>query len=138
MINTILLSCILIVLSFNLIMVSKSKPVKIPQLPMPKEPKMVTYDEEQILKHLDYIVQEAIDQYVLYNIIPRDVAFINSQIESTMISELQDDIPNRISPTLLDQLSLIYNPDYIGRYIGGYLYMKVTDYVVSFNNNPNT
>lgn len=100
-------------------------------------PIVVTYDEEETLKHLQYIVDEAIDEYVLYNITPVGVEYINSAIEQRMIDSLTTSIPERISPTLINKLGIIYNPEYVGKYIGSYIFMKVTEFVIAFNNDIN-
>ena len=104
-----------------------------PQQPEPKIINNAQYDEEEIIKHLDYIIEEALDEYNLYNIKPLNIEYINHQMEQNIIKYMQDTIPERISSVLMGKLKYIYNDSYIGTFIGGYIYAKVTEYVVVFN-----
>ena len=91
------------------------------------------YDEEEIIKHLDYIINEALSEYVVFNINPQNVFYINSKMENEIIEHLTEEIPKRLSHTLLTQLSFIYDDDYIGTFVGRHIYMMGVDFVVSFN-----
>ena len=91
------------------------------------------YDEEEIIKHLDYIINEALSEYVVFNINPQNVFYINSKMENEIIEHLTEEIPKRLSHTLVTQLSVIYDDDYIGTFVGRHIYMMVVDFVISFN-----
>ena len=91
------------------------------------------YDEEEIIRHLDYIINEALSEYVVFNINPQNVFYINSKMENEIIEHLTEEIPKRLSHTLLTQLSFIYDDDYIGTFVGRHIYMMVVDFVISFN-----
>lgn len=93
----------------------------------------VDYDENEILGHLDFIVGDTIDSYILLNITSKSIYYINSKMEIAMIKELQETIPERLSPTLLTKLCYIYNKDYIGHYIGQFIYFKITESIIRFN-----
>lgn len=91
------------------------------------------YDEDEIIKHLDYIINEALSEYVIFNINPQNVFYINSKMENEIIANLTEEIPKQLSHTLLTQLSFIYDESYIGTFVGRHIYMTVVDYVISFN-----
>lgn len=91
------------------------------------------YKEEDIIAHLDYIINEALDEYVLLNIKPKDIYYINTALENQIIEHLSDEIPKRISKTLLTHLSFIYSNEYIGEFIGKHIYMTVFEYVLTYN-----
>lgn len=91
------------------------------------------YNEDEIIKHLDYIINEALSEYVIFNINPQNVFYINSKMENEIIANLTEEIPKRLSHTLLTQLSFIYDESYIGTFVGRHIYMTVVDYVISFN-----
>ena len=93
------------------------------------------YKEEDIIKHLDYIITEAIDNYELFRIRPKGVFYINSKIENELLETVSEQVSNRISKTLMVQLSFIYSNDYIGEFIGSHIHLMVTEYVVKFNTN---
>ena len=96
------------------------------------------YSEEKIIGHLDYIINETLDQYVIFNLQPKNIYYINSKIETDIVAFLSDKVPDRISSTLMQQLELIYNRDYIGEFIGSRIYMIVLNYVLDYNikNSP--
>ena len=77
------------------------------------------YKEEDIIKHLDYIIKETLDEY--------------NKIETEIINYLLEEIPKRLSKTLLTHLSFIYNSDYVGEFIGRHIYMIVLEYVLDYN-----
>ena len=91
------------------------------------------YNEEEIIAHLDYIINEALDTYVILNIHPKDIYYINTKMEDEMRQYLSETVPDRISRTLYVQLAFIYNNNYIGTFIGQHIYMVVLNYVTNFN-----
>lgn len=97
----------------------------------------IKYDEEEIIKHLDYIVTEVISEYQLYNIAPAGIYYINSKDEEKMLEYVKDVSTKRISSTLIKQISYVYNEDYIGEYIANFIYLKVTAEVIKFNTANN-
>lgn len=99
------------------------------------ETRSIKYSEEEILGHLNYIIEEALDQYVIMNIKPKGIYYISNSMENELNEVLAESIPARISPTLYSQLQLIYNPEIIGTVIGEKIYMNVLSYVLNFNIN---
>lgn len=93
------------------------------------------YEEKDIIKHLDYIITEAIDNYELFNIRPKNIFYINSKIEDDILATISEQVSNRISKTLMVQLSFIYSNEYIGEFIGSHIHLMVTEYVINFNTN---
>lgn len=95
--------------------------------------KDIKYKEEEIIEHLDYIINEALDSYVLFNIKPKQISYINSKIENEIMNYLAEEVPGRISSTLYSQLAYIYNEDYIGSFIGTHIYMVVLQFRIEYN-----
>lgn len=96
------------------------------------------YNEEEIIKHLDYIIIEALDEYVMLNISPKNIYYITTKMENKIVEYLSEEIPKRISKTLITHLSFIYSNEYIGIFLGRHIYMLVLDYCLNFNiNNSN-
>lgn len=91
------------------------------------------YNEEDIVKHLDYIISEALDEYILLNIKPKNIYYINTKTENEIVKHLSEEIPKRISKTLLVHLAFIYDNSYIGQFIGKHIYMTVLNYVLNYN-----
>jgi len=98
------------------------------------------YDEAEIVGHLDYIIKEALDEYIIFNIQPKNIYYINSEMESRIVENLTEKIPDRLSETLLYNLSIVYSESFIGELIGRRIYMIVLNYVLEFNltNSPDT
>lgn len=93
----------------------------------------IKYNEEEIIGHLDYIINEALNTYEILNITPKDIPYINSNMEQEILDYLADEVPGRISNTLYSTLSYIYSNEYIGEFIGTHIYMIVLNYVLNYN-----
>lgn len=91
------------------------------------------YKEDDIINHLDYIIKEALDEYIILNIKPKEIYYINTKLENSIIEYLSMEIPRRLSKTLITHLSFIYNNEYIGEFIGKHIYIIVLDYVLEYN-----
>lgn len=91
------------------------------------------YKEDDIINHLDYIIKEALDEYIILNIKPKEIYYINTKLENSIIEYLSIEIPRRLSKTLITHLSFIYNNEYIGEFIGKHIYIIVLDYVLEYN-----
>ena len=93
----------------------------------------MNYNEEVIIGHLNYIIIEALNYYNIMNIGPKNIYYINSDMQQKIVDYLIEIVPQRISPTLMYQLQLVYNKEYIGKFLGEHIYMIVMNYVLDFN-----
>lgn len=93
----------------------------------------IKYSEEEILKHLDFIITECFEYYIAMNITPKEIYYINSKMETEMLNKLAVIVSERISPTLYTQLSLIYDSSQLSTVIGEKIYARVLEYVLPFN-----
>jgi len=91
------------------------------------------YSEEEIIGHLDYIIDETIDEYVLYQLKPKNLYYINNKAEKEMTEYVTEKVTEKISSTLQRQLALLYDSDYIGKAIGSRVYAKELEFILSFN-----
>ena len=91
------------------------------------------YDEGKIIKHLDYLITEEIDRYIILTLTPKNIYYINNNEQEKLTKHLVEVIPDRLSPYLLEQLAIVYDRDYIGEFLGQYIYAKVLDLVLKFN-----
>lgn len=126
------ISLILIVLSLFMISSKVCKVSNITSMLMSK-PNLIKYDEKEIIGHLEYLVSEVIDFYAIINLSSANIYYITSKMEKDMIETITNSVSERISQTLLDELSLIYNKDFVGKFIGEYIYLKVSEFVVMYN-----
>lgn len=93
----------------------------------------IKYNEEEILGHLDYIINESLENYIAINLVPKNIYYITNQMENDITNKLIDTISDKISPTLYSKLTLIYDPGVVGTIIGQRIYTAVLEYVISFN-----
>lgn len=93
----------------------------------------INYSEQDIMNHLNFIIEECLDYYIAMILTPKQVYYINTTTEKEIISNLGEIVPKRISPTLYSKLSLIYDPNQIASVIGEKIYTKVLEYVIQFN-----
>lgn len=93
----------------------------------------VKYDEAEIIKHLDFIIDEALEEYIINEFGFNDTTYISTKEENKIIDYLKDTIPERISDNLYNKLTYIYSENYIGEFLGKKIYYKVVELVV--NNN---
>ena len=91
------------------------------------------FSEQEILSHLEFIIDECLDYYVTMNLTPKQLYYINNAMETEITNALANIVPARISPTLYSQLSLIYDSSQIASVIGEKIYTKVLEYVIAFN-----
>lgn len=126
------ISLILIVLSLFMVSSKVRKVSNITSM-LTSKPNLIKYDEKEIISHLEYLVSEVIDFYAIINLSSANIYYITSKMEKDMIETITNSVSERISQTLLDELSLIYNKDFVGKFIGEYIYLKVSEFVVMYN-----
>ena len=99
-----------------------------------KEAKNTSYNDQFILSHLNLIISQVLDSYVLFNInIDSNIYYISSDMQTEMINTISDKVAKRISPTLYDELSVLYNPEEVGAIIGELIYLAVQSFAIDFN-----
>lgn len=101
--------------------------------------------DNKVLDQLDSIINDILEEYVVFEIKTKDITYISNSIEDKIRAYITEEITKRISVLLMKKLEYIYNSDYIGELIGKRIYMSVTDYSLRFNvendplqNNKNT
>lgn len=82
---------------------------------------------------LDNIINEALNEYTIFNMPAKEINYINSKEEEKIISYMQVEVAKRIPTTLYKKLEIILNTEYIGNYIGTRIYMTVLNYVLEVN-----
>lgn len=130
---------ILAAITIHIIYISANKFVKVMNSKnlMQRDIEMykIKFSELEILNHLNFIIEECLEYYIMMNITPKDLYYINNNAETEMVNKLGELVPARISPTLYSQLSLIYDENQIATVIGEKIYAKVLEYVIEFNVN---
>ena len=89
--------------------------------------------DNKVLDQLDSIINDILEEYVVFEIKTKDITYISNSIEDKIRAYITEEITKRISVLLMKKLEYIYNSDYIGELIGKRIYMSVTDYSLRFN-----
>ena len=93
------------------------------------------YSEEDVIKHLEFIINDLVQQYTLLQIRSDSVFYIDKNTQEKMSEYVIDNIYDRISESLLMKLSLIYNKNNLGSIIGEHIYMNINNFVLNYNLN---
>ena len=82
---------------------------------------------------LSLMIQECFDDYKIKILVPLDEGFINSEREDAIRRDLTSIVAARMSPSMLDKLSLYYNIVNIDKVLADKIYITTMNYVVNHN-----
>ena len=88
---------------------------------------------KDIETRLDAIIESCFQEYSLMNLIHKTDWYIKEEEEIQISKNICALVSDRISPVMLQQLSLYYNEDAIYDIIGKRVYFKVTNFVIEHN-----
>lgn len=88
---------------------------------------------KDIETRLDTIIESCFQEYSLMNLIYKTDWYIKEEEEIQISKNICALVSDRISPVMLQQLSLYYNEDAIYDIIGKRVYFKVTNFVIEHN-----
>lgn len=98
----------------------------------------IPYDEYIKNKSiLDELIDDIFSIYVVINYEYIENLYIKEDEQNVMIKEIAEEVISKLSPDLVERLSLVYNKDKIPEIISQRIYIKVTDYVISKNSIKN-
>jgi hypothetical protein len=90
--------------------------------------------DEKIPAILESFVNETFTDYRAMNIDPRtDIVYINDEKEKEIIEDLTKICIERISPAMVDKLSLFWSYNSIGSVVADKIYLTVVAFVAEFN-----
>ena len=82
---------------------------------------------------LDTVIESCFQEYSLMHLIYKTDWYIKEEEEIQISKNICALVSDRISPVMLQQLSLYYNEDAIYDIIGKRVYFKVTNFVIEHN-----
>ena len=85
-----------------------------------------------IEERLDQIIETCFQEYTLTNLFHKDDWYITEQEEIEINKEINHIVAQRISPVMIEQLSLYYNSDSITDVIAKKVYFRITNFVILF------
>lgn len=89
--------------------------------------------DQKIPEILDIFVKNVFDDYLVMHMDVVNKDYINQEEETNIIRELGSICSDRISPAMVDKLSLFWSTDSIGSVIAEKVYLQVVAYVASHN-----
>lgn len=89
--------------------------------------------DEKIPEILDTFVKNVFDDYLVMHVEIVNKDYITQEEETHMIRELGSLCSERISPAMIDKLSLFWSPESIGSVVAEKVYLQVVAYVASHN-----
>lgn len=89
--------------------------------------------DDSIPRLLESVITECFNDYQILVLIPKNENYITDEREKEIRDDLVMKVSERLSPMMLDKLSLWYNPVNIGSVIADRIYILVMNYVVEHN-----
>lgn len=89
--------------------------------------------DEEIPKILELFVQSVFLDYQAKNLVNQEHIYIQSDEEQKIVKEVATLCGERISPALVNKLSLFWNPEVIAAVIADKVYLTVVAYVAQNN-----
>ena len=94
-----------------------------------------TQIDNTIIENLDMLIKDVIEEYVIFELKPKNIYYITNNIEAEMREYIVNEITERLPVLLMQKLEFICNSEHIGDLIGTRVYMAVMNYVLEFNVN---
>ena len=79
------------------------------------------------------MIQECFEDYKIKILVPLDEGHINSEREDAIRRDLTTIVATRMSPAMMDKLSLYYNINNIDKVLADKIYITTMNYVVEHN-----
>lgn len=88
---------------------------------------------EIILNALDNIIEDSINTYVVLNLGFLEADYIPEKEQQKMIKETYKDVSEKLSPSFIDQLSLLFSKEYIYVEISKRVQLAIMAYIIEKN-----
>ena len=88
---------------------------------------------EIILNALDNIIEDSMNTYVVLNLGFLEADYIPEKEQQKMIKETYKDVSEKLSPSFIDQLSLLFSKEYIYVEISKRVQLAIMAYIIEKN-----
>lgn len=88
-----------------------------------------------ILNALDKIIEDSISTYIILNLGYLETNYIPEKEQKKMMKEIYTEVSNKLSPTFIDQLGLLYSNEYIQIEISKRIQLAIMQYVINTNSS---
>lgn len=107
---------------------------------MTKEIKLKEYQinissdtSDNVLNLLEKIIEECFMEYTVLNIEYQDIPYIDAELEKEIVKQVAYKVTERLSPTIISKIALVYNIDNLSTLISERTYLHVINYSISRN-----
>lgn len=88
---------------------------------------------DDVLNLLEKIIGECFVEYTVLNIEYKDIAYIDAELEKEIVKNVAYKVSERLSPTLISKISLVYNIENLSSLISERTYLHVINYSIERN-----
>lgn len=82
---------------------------------------------------LDKLISECFAEYVALNVEYKDISYIDANLENEITKAVSYNVSERLSPTLITKVSLVYNINNLSDLITKKVYLHVINYSIEKN-----
>lgn len=136
--NQILIDLLLIVSSLLILTIILYLAKKITN--MNKEFRLKEYEvnissdtSDNVMNLLEKIIEECFAEYTVLNIEYQDIPYIDAELEKEIVKNVAYKVTERLSPTLISKISLVYNINNLSTLISERTYLHTINYSIQKN-----
>ena len=88
---------------------------------------------DNVMNLLEKIIEECFLEYTVLNIEYQDIPYIDAELEKEIVKQVAYKVSERLSPTLISKISLVYNIENLSTLISERTYLHVINYSIERN-----
>ena len=89
--------------------------------------------DEKTFELLDKIIEESFSEYIILNVENKDIEYVDNKLEKEITTNVSHLVAERLSKTLINKISLVYNVDNLPKLIAEKVYLHTLNYTINKN-----
>lgn len=89
--------------------------------------------DEKTFDLLDKIIEESFSEYIILNVEYKDIEYVDNKLEKEITTNVSHLVAERLSKTLINKISLVYNVDNLPKLIAEKVYLHTLNYTINKN-----
>lgn len=89
--------------------------------------------DEKTFELLDKIIEESFSEYIVLNVEYKDIEYVDNKLEKEITTNVSHLVAERLSKTLINKISLVYNIDNLPKLIAEKVYLHTLNYTINKN-----
>lgn len=89
--------------------------------------------DEKTFELLDKIIEESFSEYIVLNVEYKDIEYVDNKLEKEITTNVSHLVAERLSKTLINKISLVYNVDNLPKLIAEKVYLHTLNYTINKN-----